>query len=318
MKQELLLWEKYRPTKFSNIILLPRIRTFLEKGIKTNLLFYGSPGLGKTSLARILTKEYNTLQLNTSLFTSIDVLRTTINDFVNTLNFQYDPNLIKIVFLDEFERVSSQFQNALKAYVEENHENVRFILSTNHIEKVEELGSRFNKVDFNPRNNEETEYLKNGYFKYLKAVVKAIGEEELINDDIIKKIIIKFFPDLRASVQMIDEIRISRDVNSFQTSNAGSYYIDFYNFILNGENDTVENYKYVMANYQDNPQSAFEILGRPFFTYIIETKKDLIIKKGAKIIEIQKNYNSTLTHTIDPIIHLLAYIYELKEVINGN
>jgi DNA polymerase III delta prime subunit len=316
MNKETLLWERFRPHKINNMILLPRIKDFLKDGIKTNLILYGSPGLGKTTLAKILCADNPTLEINSSYFTSIDVLRSTITDFIKTLSFDYDPNKMKIIFLDEFERVSPQYQDALKGYIEEYADSARFILTTNHINKIEELGSRFNKVNFNPINQSETDYLKGYYFKYLKAIVNQLNENDLITDDVIYSIINKFFPDLRAAVQMIDEIRISRNVSIISTSASSSYFVDFYNFMLSGKNDTIENYKYVMNNYSDNPEAAFDVLGRSFFEYIINNLKNIDHKKLAKIVRLQKNYNETLNQTIDPVIHLLSYIFDLKLVIN--
>ena len=82
---QLLLWEKWRPKSIEDIVLLPRIRKNFENGINGNYIFYGHYGTGKTSLARILigkyTKDKPFLELNSSLFTSIDVLRTQIEDF---------------------------------------------------------------------------------------------------------------------------------------------------------------------------------------------------------------------------------------------
>lgn len=317
MTKDVLLWEKYRPTSFNNIILLPRIKNFLQHGVKTNMIFYGHPGVGKTSIARIISKNHHTLEIASSYHTSIDTLRNVVTDFVKTLNFEYDPTALKVVFLDEFERVSPSYQDALKGFVEEFSDTVRFILSTNHINKIHELGSRFSKINFNPINQEETEYLKNGYFKYLKAIIKAIQKEDLFNDDNINKIINKFFPDLRAAVELIDQIRISGDISGIETLSASSYYIDLYNFILNTSNEPEENYKYVMSNFQDNPESAFEVLGRPFFSYLLEMKPEIINKKGGSIIKEQKEYNETLSQTIDPLIHLISYISDLKQIING-
>lgn len=316
MRIETLFWQKYRPTKINNIILLPRVKKFLNEGIRTNLLFYGSPGTGKTSLARILSKDFDTLELNASNFTSVEVLRGTITEFIKTLNFNYDPNSTKVVFLDEFDGVSQTFQDALKGFIEEYSEYVRFIFTTNHIEKVKEIGSRMNKVNFDPINNEEVEYLKSYYQKYLMAIVKDVKAEDVFTDETISKIVNKFFPDLRASVQMVQEIYISKDISLLSTSSASSYFIEFYNFILNGKNNSIENYKYVMENFLGNPESAFQILGRPFFTYLLEMNQDTIIKKGGAIIKCQKEYNETLSVTVDPIVHLLSYVYDLKTILN--
>ncbi len=81
----LLLWEKWRPKNMEDVILLPRIRKHFENGVNQNYIFYGNYGTGKTSLARILIGKYSKdkpyLEINSSLYTSIDVLRTEIEDF---------------------------------------------------------------------------------------------------------------------------------------------------------------------------------------------------------------------------------------------
>ena len=102
-----------------DVILLPRIRKHFELGINQNFIFYGHFGTGKTSLARILvgkyTKDKPYLELNSSLYTSIDVLRSEIEDFCKFTPMMETDSDIKYIFLDEFERVSAQFQDAFKA-----------------------------------------------------------------------------------------------------------------------------------------------------------------------------------------------------------
>ena len=82
---DLLLWEKWRPKTLDDVILLPRIRKYFENGVNQNFIFHGHYGTGKTSLARILigkyTKDKAFLELNSSLYTSIDVLRNEIENF---------------------------------------------------------------------------------------------------------------------------------------------------------------------------------------------------------------------------------------------
>ena len=136
----LLLWEKWRPKSVDDIILLPRVRKNFENGLNQNFIFHGHFGTGKTSLARILIGKYSKdkpfLELNSSLFTSIDVLRNEIEDFCKFRPMMSTDSDIKYIFLDEFERVSPQFQDAFKAFIEKYNRNVRFIITTNHINKI--------------------------------------------------------------------------------------------------------------------------------------------------------------------------------------
>lgn len=46
MAQELLT-EKYRPQNLDDLIVPDRIMKLFEKGVQTNMLFYGTPGTGK-------------------------------------------------------------------------------------------------------------------------------------------------------------------------------------------------------------------------------------------------------------------------------
>ena len=51
-----LFTEIFRPKNLDGLILTPRVRNELSKGLVTNLILYSStPGTGKTTIARILT-----------------------------------------------------------------------------------------------------------------------------------------------------------------------------------------------------------------------------------------------------------------------
>jgi len=310
-----LFWEKYRPKSFKQLILLPRIENFLKKGIETNLIFYSQPGMGKSSLAKILCNGLNVLELNTSLETSIDVLREQITEHCETLSFQYNRDTMKVVLLEEFENASYQYQCGLKSFIEKYSDTVRFILTTNHIDKIEsELQSRFNLVNFDPLNKDEIDFLQNGYFKYLKAV--SIAEKIKISEEELKKIINKTFPDLRSGTQMLQEIHIVGNTEQLNKTKTSSHYTDFYSFILNKRNDPMENYFYIIDNFTENPENGFKILGRPFFQYLIEMKPEIIKELGTRILILQKTYNVELDNAPDPLLHLISYISEMKTLIN--
>jgi len=92
--KNLLLSEKYRPKTLEDLIILPRIRKIFENGLNENVILYGHFGTGKTSLARILigryTKDTPKLELNSSFYTSIDVLRNKIDDFCSKVYMGLD------------------------------------------------------------------------------------------------------------------------------------------------------------------------------------------------------------------------------------
>ena len=171
MKQ-LLLTERWRPKNLEDVILLPRIRKIFENGLTQNVILYGNFGTGKTTLARILIGKYLKnapyLEINSSFHTSIDILRTKIDDFCSKvymgldLNVDVSKDTMKYVFLDEFERTSKNYQDGLKAYIEEySKKNVRFILTTNHINDVEDgIRSRLTEVNFDCLSIDEEKYLK--------------------------------------------------------------------------------------------------------------------------------------------------------------
>ena len=52
-----LFTEKFRPKELSSLIAVPRIKNEFSKGLIQNVLLYGTPGTGKTSLGFILSKQ---------------------------------------------------------------------------------------------------------------------------------------------------------------------------------------------------------------------------------------------------------------------
>jgi DNA polymerase III delta prime subunit len=100
MIQELLT-EKLRPKELRHMILPERIRKQFEGGLQQNVLLAGSPGLGKTSIAKILAAKHPTLFVNVSDESSVETIRTKISDFCATASVMSEPNSKKVVILDE-------------------------------------------------------------------------------------------------------------------------------------------------------------------------------------------------------------------------
>lgn len=140
------MWiEEYRPYDLSEMSLpsdmVEVFSSYIEnQDITQHLIFYGIQGSGKTTLARILANHlsdnYTSLSINASEKTGIDTLRDEITDFINNVGLFESQHKKRIVILDEFDRLSLAAQDALKGMLEFYHDSCRFIMTTNHIEKI--------------------------------------------------------------------------------------------------------------------------------------------------------------------------------------
>lgn len=310
IKQKL-FWEKYRPKSIKGMILIPRIESIIKNGIQTNMIFYGSSGIGKTTLANILCEEHNMLKLNGKL--GVSVLTTTIEKHLHGLSFGAKSEL-KVIYIDEFDRASSELQESLKGFMEQ-YDYARFIFTTNHIHKIDkELRSRFLEVGFDPEDSSERKFLLTKQVNYLRAIAKREGSELYKDEAPFVKLVNKYFPDLRKSIEVLNIIIKSGDVSMFE-KDYGADKDELYSFVLSCNLNPIVNYDYVLNNYFVNFEDAFQYLGRPFFEYLKENHIDKIINKGALILKTQGDYIIGLQNTTDPLIHLINYIISLKEIL---
>ena len=160
--------EKYRPSSFEKIVLDENNKIILNNMVNynyfPNLLFYGPPGIGKTTTIINIIEKYQKknnnlnkglmIHLNASDERGIDIIRYQINNFANCNGF-FD-NGIKFIILDEVDYMTKNAQLALKYLIQEANENIRFCLICNYISKVESsLQDEFIKLRFNSLPKEE-------------------------------------------------------------------------------------------------------------------------------------------------------------------
>ena len=138
------LYRKYRPSKFSEVIGQDAVVKTLEAQIKNDTashayLFSGSRGTGKTSIARILARELGTsendlYEIDAASKTSVDDIRE-LNESVSTLPFD---SKYKVYILDEVHMLSKSASNAFLKTLEEPPEHTIFILATTETHKIPE------------------------------------------------------------------------------------------------------------------------------------------------------------------------------------
>ena len=112
---------------------LEHLRNFVAtKSIPPALLFYGQPGVGKTSLARIMAKELaisklNLLEVNCAYFTGVQAMRKAV---IKNIHYRPFGGGSKGYILDEVQMLSKAAQNVLLKDLEEPPEGVYFFLCT--------------------------------------------------------------------------------------------------------------------------------------------------------------------------------------------
>lgn len=314
--KNLLLWEKWRPRTLEDSVLIPRIRKNFESGVDKNYIFYGSYGTGKTSLARILigkyTKDKAYIEINSSLHTSIDTLRTEIENFCKTVPMMDTNHPIKYVFLDEAERISQQYQDALKAFIEKYHTSVRFIITTNHINKISDgIKSRFTQLNFDCETLEEEKHLKIEIYKKMMNVISKSENIDIKKDDLVL-IINKKFPDFRG---MLVDLQNFKDTGSILsgTNISTSLKLDLYKVISDKSQDYESIYHFIMEKFgPEKIDQMISILERDFIEWSIREKKDM--SKMFLFNSIIAEQKPKLDSSLDPIVLGMSIIGKFREI----
>lgn len=315
--QNILLTEKYRPQNLDDLITPSRVKAKLEKGVYQHLLLYGSPGTGKTSAAKALVKHFKhpSLYINASTDTSVDIVRNRITDFCANRSIMDEPGKMKVIILDEIDGVSDQFFKALRATMDQFSINARFIATCNYINKVPDpIQSRFEMIDFDFSKEEEAEIMK-GYIMRILSICKEEGLS--IDKYAAVELVKRKFPDLRNMLNTIqgfvsqgkDEVTVE-DIKKFN-----SVYKDVYELIMD-KTDPIENYKHMVSNYSNRVDDVLSSLGAEFIEYI-KQERPANVSLIPQIIVCVAKYQSQRHIVIDPVVTMLACVYELQSIINS-
>lgn len=199
------LWvEKYRPETVQDCILPSNIKDvfsgFLEQRQIPNLLLSGTPGLGKTSIAKALCRELDVdfLLINGSdQGRYLDTVRNTVKPFASTRSLTSSSNH-KVVIFDEADNSTPDVQLLLRACIEEFQNNCRFIFTCNFKNRIiEPLHSRVSVVDFNITGKSKAALAE----QFLTRCSMILDEEGITyNVKVVAELIMKFFPDFRRTL----------------------------------------------------------------------------------------------------------------------
>ena len=200
-----LISETLRPKKFNELVLDKQFQYKLQKMHDSrnvmNMIFYGKPGSGKTSAARIFVEspDFDCLSINGSLDTKIEIVRTKILNFATSMSlFSHH----KICFIDEADYLSKSSQASLRGVVEDTSKNCRYIFTANDMSKIHPaLCSRLMPICFDMTALQIEDELQ----RYKERVIAFMKEQSIEVDELrINRVIEMNFPDYRTIANKLE------------------------------------------------------------------------------------------------------------------
>jgi replication factor C small subunit len=215
------LWvEKYRPKTidgyvFRDEIQRRQVQSWIKEQSIPHLLLSGSPGIGKTTLAKVLLNEigisdFDVLEINASRNNGVDFLRDTIINFVSMIPF----GPYKVVLLDEGDFLTPNAQAILRGVMEEYHETARFIITCNYPHKIiPAIHSRCQTFHVD----------KTDPVEYTARVATILVEESVEFDlDTLDTYVKACYPDLRKCINMIQQNSMNGQLLSPNQGDSGA------------------------------------------------------------------------------------------------
>jgi DNA polymerase III delta prime subunit len=300
------LWvEQYRPKTIDDCILPDSLKSlfsaFIKKGEISNMLFSGTAGIGKTTVAKALCEQMNCdwIMINGSEEGGIDVLRNKIKNFASTVSLSGGK---KVVILDEADYLNPQStQPALRGFVEEFHKNCRFILTCNFKNRIiEPLHSRFSNIEFkvNPKDKPK---LASRLFERAIYILKEQNVD--YEDKVLVELITKHFPDFRKLINELQRYSVSGAIDAGILVNVSDENLKTLVTHLKGK-EFSDMRKWVVNNLDNDPVKIF----RKIYDTLYTNLEPSTIPHAVLIIA---DYQYKSAFVADQEINLVACLTEL-------
>jgi len=305
MKENSLFVERYRSKTLDEYIGNEQLKQIVSQYINNNdiqnLLLYGTPGTGKTTLAKLIVNNINCdfLYINASDERGIDTIRDKVQGFASSASFKP----LKIIILDEADFLTIQAQASLRNIIETYSRTTRFILTCNYLERIiDPLQSRCQVLKITPPSKKEV----------AQHVADVLDQEDINYENFnIAFIVNKHYPDIRkilntCQVNTVDG-KLVIDTSILTSSN-------YKDAILKELKAPSKNsFKNIRQTLADSNLDDFEEIYRFLYDNLDEYGKDDLTKVSI-IIEIE-NYMYHANFRIDKEINLMALICSILKTI---
>ncbi len=302
-KSHTILNERYRPTTLEGYICKDEYKVKFEEFIKNqdipHLGFFGKPGAGKTTIAKILVKNIDCdyLYINATDERSIDIMRDKVGAFAAAGSFKP----LKVVILDEATHILQASQVILLNMMETYSLTTRFILTGNYPERlIEPLRSRLQEFDLSPPT-------KKVVAQYISRILDKEEIEYEVED--LVTIVNKFYPDFRKIINNCQKYTIDGALKLDTMSNTNDDYKDA--LLAELKKPSIKSFNNIRQIIANSDTDNFEDL----YKFLYDKLNEYANGNEGLVICYLEEYLYHSTFRLDKEINIMACIAKILETI---